>query len=485
MLFPCVLFPQCFIPTKINARPKIFVFVFSISLFEIISIFLAKVHHLRYPVNMNVYAPMLLCLVPLVATFLLLVILVPGISVLREFFAALSGLVAFLPIVILQFLLLGNLQKFMRANLFLSIIHSLIFFGLIEEGMKAASLLILKSRGETLRNFFAYSILAGTALGCFESVVYLLTALGTRPQVSAEFLQMIFLRMATALVIHALCAGLGGLCVFCSKNIRRNFAPLVFAILIHGIYDFFAAFPSPLKYFSAAVILLGVLECRIFYLRIRENLDSKKSSSSKNFDSEKTIEIPKNPALVISVKGGKENSLFQQNMQKEEKMFFGKNVDEGAEDFEKIQKEAEAAIKAEEKKKIVARKSKTSKNDSEKTIVKNSAPKKSSEKTLVKKVAENSPTTKNSSKKNSVKIGAKNSSSKISAGQTKSASEKKSAQGKISAKKSSGEKVEKTTLKKSASKNSSNSKKAASGKKRRRLQARKNKKTEKNNGEWN
>nr|QGT51468.1 hypothetical protein Unknown280_1600 [uncultured Spirochaetaceae bacterium] len=429
--------------------------------------------------NLNVYAPMFLCLVPLVATFLLLAILVPGISVLREFLAALAGLVAFVPIVILQFLLLGNLQKFMRANLFLSIIHSLIFFGLIEEGMKAASLLILKSRGETLRNFFAYSILAGMALGCFESVVYLLTALGTRPQVSAEFLQMIFLRMATALVIHTLCAGLGGLCVFCSKNIRRNFAPLVFAILIHGIYDFFAAFNSPLKYFSVAVILLAVLECRIFYLRIRENLDSQKSSSSKNFDSEKTIEIPKSPALVISVKGGKENS--SQQIQKEEKMFFEKNAEEGAEDFEKIQKEAEAAVKAEEKK-VVSRKSENSKNDSEKTVVKNSAPKKFSEKTAVKKVAEKSSTTKNSSKKNSTKISAKNSSSKISTTQTKSISEKKSIQGKASSKRSS---IEKTTLKKSASNNSAGSKKSTSDKKTLAASSAKKSKGEKNNGERN
>lgn len=391
---------------------------------------------------------MLLCLVPLVATFLLLAILVPGISVFREFLAVLAGLVAFIPIVILQYALLGSLQKCMRASLFLSIIHSLIFFGLVEEGMKTASLLILKSRGETLRNFFAYSILAGMSLGCFESVVYLLTALGTRPQVSAEFLQMIFLRMATALVIHTLCAGLGGLCVFCSKNIRRNFSPLVFAILIHGIYDFFVAFDSPLKYFSVAVILLAVLECRIFYLRIRENLASQKSSSSKNFDSEKTIEIPKSPALVISVKGGKENSSPQtQDVQTEEKLFSEKNAEEGAEDFEKIQKEAEAAIKAEEEK-VVSRKSENSKNDSEKTAIKNSAPKKSVGK---------SSTTKNSPKKISTKSSAKNSSSKISAAQAKSASEKKSAQTKIPSKKIS---AEKTVVKKSSLKNSADSKKS-------------------------
>lgn len=386
---------------------------------------------------------MLLCLVPLVATFLLLAILVPGISVFREFFAVLAGLVAFIPIVILQYALLGSLQKCMRASLFLSIIHSLIFFGLVEEGMKTVSLLILKSRGETLRNFFAYSILAGMSLGCFESVVYLLTALGTRPQVSAEFLQMIFLRMATALVIHTLCAALGGLCVFCSKNIRRNFSPLVFAILIHGIYDFFVAFDSPLKYFSVAVILLAVLECRIFYLRIRENLASQKSSSSKNFDSEKTIEIPKSPALVISVKGGKENSSPQtQDVQTEEKLFSEKNAEEGVEDFEKIQKEAEAAIKAEEEK-VVSRKSENSKNDSEKTAMKNSAPKK--------------PVGKSSTKKNSTKSSAKNSSSKISAAQAKSASEKKSAQTKIPSKKIS---AEKTVVKKSSLKNSVDSKKS-------------------------
>ena len=394
--------------------------------------------------NLNVYAPMLLCLVPLVTTFLLLAILVPGISVLREFLAVLAGLLAFVPIVILQFLFLNlRIEMLMRANLFLSIIHSLVFFGLIEEGVKAASLLVLKSRGESLRNFFAYSILAGMALGCFESVVYLLTAVGTRPQVSAEFLQMIFLRMATALVIHALCAGLGGLCIFYSKNIRRNFSPLVFAIVIHGIYDFFAANVYPLKYFSVAVILLAVLECRIFYLRTRENLASEKSSASKNFDSEKTIEIPKNPALVISVKGGRKNSQEQiQNAQTEEKMFFRKNVEEGAEDFEKIQAEAEAAIKAEESKNSFSKKSARPKKDSEKTVVKNSAPKKSVEKTIAKNTSKKSSAEKNSSKKDSAKRApAKKSSSKISAEKSKSASEKKSAQTKSSSKKNSAEKT--------------------------------------------
>lgn len=401
--------------------------------------------------NLNVYAPMLLCLVPLVTTFLLLAILVPGISVLREFLAVLAGLLAFVPIVILQFLFLNlRIEMLMRTNLFLSIIHSLIFFGLIEEGVKAASLLVLKSRGESLRNFFAYSILAGMALGCFESVVYLLTAVGTRPQVSAEFLQMIFLRMATALVIHALCAGLGGLCIFYSKNIRRNFSPLVFAIVIHGIYDFFAANAYPLKYFSVAVILLAVLECRIFYLRTRENLASEKSSASKNFDLEKTIEIPKNPALVISVKGERKNSQEQiQNAQTEEKMFFRKNVEEGAEDFEKIQAEAEAAIKAEEGKKSVPKKSAKPKKDLEKTDVKNSAPKKSAEKTIAKNTSKKSSAEKNTSKKDSAKRAAKTSPSKLSVAKSKSTSEKKSAQTKT---KSSSKKTsaEKTVVKKTA-----------------------------------
>ncbi|MBD5436161.1 MAG: PrsW family intramembrane metalloprotease [Treponema sp.] len=408
--------------------------------------------------NLNVYAPMLLCLVPLVTTFLLLAILVPGISVLREFLAVLAGLLAFVPIVILQFSFWNlRIEMLMRTNLFLSIIHSLIFFGLIEEGVKAASLLVLKSRGESLRNFFAYSILAGMALGCFESVVYLLTAVGTRPQVSAEFLQMIFLRMATALVIHALCAGLGGLCIFYSKNIRRNFSPLVFAIVIHGIYDFFAANAYPLKYFSVAVILLAVLECRIFYLRTRENLASEKSSASGFVDSEKTIEIPKSPALVISVKGGRKNSQEQiQNAQTEEKMFFRKNVEEGAEDFEKIQAEAEAAIKAEESKNSFSKKSARPKKDSEKTVVKNSAPKKSVEKTIAKNTSKKSSAEKNSLKKNSAKRNVTISQSKIPAAKSKSASEK-SAQTKSSSKKNS---AEKTVVKKTAA-----TKKATSEKK--------------------
>lgn len=411
---------------------------------------------------------MLLCLVPFITTFLLLAILVPGISISREFLGMLAGLVAFVPIVILQFFFFGRLQKFMQTNLFLSIIHSLIFFGLIEESVKATSLLILKSRGESLRNFFAYSILAGMTLGCFESVVYLLATFGTRSQVSSGFLRMIFLRMTTSLAIHTLCAGLGGLCIFYSKNIRRNFSPLVFAILIHGIYDFFAAFDSPLKYFSVALILLAALECRIFYLRVRENLVSKKSSSPEIFDSEKTIEIPKSPALVISVKGGTEKSQSQmEDVQKPKKMFFGKNAENGAEDFEKIQKEAEAAIKAEKSKKSVSRKSAKYENDSEKTIVKTSSEKKSaSEKTVVKDSAPKKTGEKTTAKKsleknsaskaNSTKGATKNSSAKTSMKST-SASEKKSAQTKIPSKKIS---AEKTVVKKSSLKKSADSKKS-------------------------
>lgn len=403
--------------------------------------------------NMNVYAPMLLCLVPLIATFLLLAILVPGISILRELIAVLAGLLALVPIVILQFLFLGGrLEFFIRANLFFSIIHSLIFFGLIEEGMKTVSLLILKARGENLKIYFAYSILAGMALGCFESVVYLLSFLGRHSHNPAEFLQMIFLRMVTSLVIHTLCAGLGGLCIFGNKNLRRDFSPLIFAIFIHGIYDFFAASAFPLKYFSVAAILLAILECRIFYLRIREGLASK--SPSKISDSEKTIEIPKSPALVISVKGEAKNSSNKtQGVQKEEKMLFRKNVEDDAEDFEKIQAEAEAAIKAEESKKTILKKSAKQKNDSEKTTVKNSA---SKEKTVAKKSA-----TKNSPKKNSTKQGAaKSSTKKASAPKSKSASEKKSAQTKAAPKKSSPKKP--TAKKATATKKSVSKKKVAS-----------------------
>ena len=171
--------------------------------------------------------------------------------------------------------------------------------------------------------------------------------------------------------------------------------------------------------------MLAVLECRIFYLRTRENLASEKSSASKNFDSEKTIEIPKNPALVISVKGERKNSQEQiQNAQTKEKMFFRKNVEEGAEDFEKIQAEAEAAIKAEESKNSFSKKSARPKKDSEKTIVKNSAPKKSVEKTIAKNTSKKSSAEKNSSKKDSAKRDAKISQSKIPAAKSKSASEK-------------------------------------------------------------
>jgi hypothetical protein len=36
-------------------------------------------------------------------------------------------------------------------------------------------------------------------------------------------------------------------------------------VLLHGIYDFFAGFANSLRWFSVAVVLMSIIECRIKY----------------------------------------------------------------------------------------------------------------------------------------------------------------------------------------------------------------------------
>jgi hypothetical protein len=47
----------------------------------------------------------------------------------------------------------------------------------------------------------------------------------------------------------------------------------VVAVLLHGIYDFFAGFSSTsnIRWFSVAVVLMAIIECRVKYTSLQSD----------------------------------------------------------------------------------------------------------------------------------------------------------------------------------------------------------------------
>ena len=284
---------------------------------------------------MNVYAPIILCFVPFVTMFALFAILVPNFSAPKGLVASLAGLLALIPIAIVQFAVPG-MRLFGRSGAISIILYSIIFLGLIEECFKALLLFIVGAKEEKLSCWLCYSLLAGMIFGSFESVIYFL--LDIQNIGHGVTLNLIYLRMFTAVLIHTLCAGLGGFTIYYFKNLRWNVLPLLNAVFIHGLYDYFVSFDTNVKFFCVIVILSAVIKCRVCYLQIAEELRTKKSARRTIIDPNKTVEMPKNPAIIIPVN----NSVKAKSLEEDV-------ADEDVEDFDQIEREAKSQLKAQKK----------------------------------------------------------------------------------------------------------------------------------------
>ena len=347
---------------------------------------------------MNTFAPILLCFVPFVTMFALFAILVPNFSVPKGLVASLAGLLALVPITIVQFAIPG-MRLFEQSKAIHILLYSIIFLGLVEEIFKALLLFLVGGKGESPSRWLCYSLLAGMIFGSFESVIYFLRDIQNIGH--GVTLNLIYLRMFTALLAHTLCAGLGGWTIYYHKNLRLNFWPLLNAVVIHGLYDYFVSFDSSVRFFCVIVILSAAIKNRVCFLQIAEELKSRQSSAKKIIDPNKTIEMPKNPAIIIPVK----KTVPEDTLVSETDV-----IDEDTEDFDQIEREAKTELKA-------------TKKDSR---VKPANDKASKPKTAAKKSAGKSPVKKASAKKTESKTAKRAASSVGKKSAAKPASKKDS-----------------------------------------------------------
>ena len=197
----------------------------------------------------------------------------------HQLIAVLLGLAAVLPISFIQYFMPAipglPLSPVVRA-----LLKSILLYGLVEEAIKTLALLPLPHKPYDEANcdnptagrlnFLLLAFTAGLSLGCFESVVYYFDHLQIANSRGATLLYgQIAVRIFTSDVIHMMCTGLCGLFIYSCRNKPVRISCMIAAVLLHGIYDFFAGFSGDIRWFSVAVVLMAIIECRIKYTSLK------------------------------------------------------------------------------------------------------------------------------------------------------------------------------------------------------------------------
>jgi len=233
--------------------------------------------HLRFPVldfprRIKHTMGIALCFVPLILAIVLFTFAYK-IKITHQLIAVLLGLLAVLPISFIQYFI-PDFSGLFRSPVLFSFLKSLIIYGLIEEVFKALLLLPLPHKiydeNEDMHTFLLLSFVMGLSLGCFESVVYYFDHLQVANSQGATLLYgKIAVRIFTSDIIHMMCTGLCGLFIYSCRNKPARVSCLVAAVVIHGVYDFFAGFSGSLRWFSVAVVLMSIAQCRIKYTALK------------------------------------------------------------------------------------------------------------------------------------------------------------------------------------------------------------------------
>lgn len=215
---------------------------------------------------MNVYAVFAMTFIPLLAVFFLFVLLVPGQKIRYALWACVLGLLTVVPAAVVQHYVL-SLPIFLANTVINLLITAIIFNGLLEESFKMLFMVFLPQKKLSLAVYFSCALLAGMTLGSFESVIYFVKKISeaTSPMGAKEVFVLLASRTFTSVLIHTFCAGLSGLYLWSFRKKQTRIMPFVWAVLLHGVYNFFAGFKSGFYWFAIVAILYAALECRIWY----------------------------------------------------------------------------------------------------------------------------------------------------------------------------------------------------------------------------
>lgn len=231
-------------------------------------------------------ASIALCFIPLIAVYLCFAILVKDFNKWTGLLSCLLGLVAFVPIIAIDFVK----DPYLGGSQFSQLMKFLLL-ALVEEGIKMVLMFFLPAKKSSQLSFVSYAILLGMTLGCFETLLYLIVIV---PIDGVGYRWW-------AIIIHSICAGLSGIFVYSIKKKNLLIIPFLFAVLFHGVYNYFADFMDFRKYFALAVMLIAMIELKLRYEVLKSDLGENKISD--NLENYKSKGDPKKMGLKDFVKG--------------------------------------------------------------------------------------------------------------------------------------------------------------------------------------
>lgn len=229
---------------------------------------------------MNLHAILGISFIPAILFFALSKILNHNFKFHLGILACLLGIITIFPASFIQFFLL-KLEIFSGTTFSSVMITAIIFNGLIEETIKMLFLCAIPQKKQTLSAFFCCAIIYGLSAGGFESAVYIIRKFQEITIASGQEIAVTLLvkRIFSAQAIHTFCAALSALYLWNFRHFKsKNIMPFVFAVLLHGIYNFFAGFTSGFRWLSLVAIVFAAAECRIFYLFAKTSENKDKNS---------------------------------------------------------------------------------------------------------------------------------------------------------------------------------------------------------------
>jgi len=224
----------------------------------------------------DIFALIGLTFIPILVFFILLKLFVSGQKFRYLFLAIVMGLIAVLPAAFVQYYF-RDAGIFNTNEIFYLLLTAVLFNGLIEEGVKTLFLGLVPQKKLTLGAFLSTCLMFGLTFGTLESVVYLVNYIQQDKFIqdsyasASEALKFVFLRMGTAVALHSACSVLGGLFWWKWRHKSFSLMPFLYAIVLHGIYNYFACMKGFFWWLSIVALLFAVLECRVFYTGIVAN----------------------------------------------------------------------------------------------------------------------------------------------------------------------------------------------------------------------
>lgn len=209
---------------------------------------------------MNLFLAIAVCFVPLFIGILIAIIFIKECRIAHTFLSVVLGFFAIFLIILVR-TLVNDLVGFISPstmNAFYAFLISTLFFAFIEESVKMLFCTLLPKAKIDFSAFTTNCIIFGASIGCFETVLYLVTGYDT------------LFRLCTAVIIHIACAVLSGYYIWALHSKIKFIRPYLFSIVMHGLYNFFAGQNNNLSWISIVIILLAIHSARLYYNIIKE-----------------------------------------------------------------------------------------------------------------------------------------------------------------------------------------------------------------------